>query len=92
MVEVNHLFLQNQTQKEWKIRIEGKIMGAETEQELLEGPQVKRFLNFFEKVQIEFPGGEYPPVEWVKSKSEVGSSFDCIEIRRNFLKENSQRQ
>jgi chromatin remodeling complex protein RSC6 len=44
-------------------------------------------LNFFEKIEIEFPGGEYPPVEWVKAKSELGTAFDVIEIKRNYLKD-----
>jgi hypothetical protein len=30
----------------------------------------KRFLSFFEKVRVEFPHEEYPPVEWVKIKNE----------------------
>lgn len=29
-------------------------------------------MNFFEKVKIEFPGKEYPEVEWVKAKCENG--------------------
>lgn len=45
-----------------------------------------RFLSFFERVKIEFPNREYPAVEWVKAKSENGSTFDCIEIIRPYVK------
>ena len=54
-------------------------MDGSSDKEVLESKS-KHFLNFFEKVKVEFPGQEYPSVEWVKAKSEEGAAFDCIEI------------
>lgn len=89
MVEVNHSLpsTKNLSSTDWKIRIEGRLLtGYENEEEqlTLDAQSNKRFLNFFEKVKLEFPGNEelYPSVEWVKSKSSAGSSFDCLEIVR----------
>jgi len=39
---------------------------------------------------LEFHTGQedlYPAVEWVKAKSETGSSFDCLEITRVLTKD-----
>ena len=54
---------------------------------MIEDEKSQRFLNFFEKIQIEFPGGEYPPIEWTKVKSDTGSNYDCLEIKRSMGKE-----
>jgi hypothetical protein len=89
MVELHH---QTQNSKEWKLRIEGKIIGQEKEEDILEGSHVNRFLNFFERVKVEFPEGDYPAVEWIKAKSENGSAFDCLEIVRNFTKDHLSRR
>lgn len=75
--------------KEWKLRVEGRILNNEKEEDLLEGPSSKKFLNYFEKIRVEFPGGEYPAVEWVKAKNEKGSEFDCFELSRVYLKEHA---
>ncbi len=76
------------TPNDWKLRLEGRMMGYESEEDILSsGSNAKRFLNFFEKIRIEFPQKEYPPVDWVKAKSDVGSAFDCIEIVRHFPKD-----
>jgi hypothetical protein len=65
-------------------------MGQESEEEILESnSNAKRFLNFFERLKVDFPNGEYPSVEWIKAKSEQGSAFDCLEIQRNYSKEHS---
>ena len=52
----------------------------------------KRFLNFFERVRVEFPQEEYPHVDWQKAKSDSGSAFDCIEIVRAFPKDYKRKQ
>lgn len=60
-------------------------MGSETEEQmLLKQADSKRFLNFFERIRIDFPGQEdlYPSVDWVKAKSGTEGSFDCLEICR----------
>jgi hypothetical protein len=66
-------------------------MNGQTEEEFLQASDDnKRFLNFFERIKIEFPGTSedlYPPVEWIKAKSNTGSAFDCIEIIRSLTKE-----
>lgn len=53
----------------------------------------KRFLSFFERVKIEFPGNEelYPTVEWVKAKTSAGSNFDCLEITRSINKDQKKK-
>jgi hypothetical protein len=63
-------------------------MCSESEEDILESnTNSKRFLNFFERIKVDFPNGEYPSVEWIKAKSEQGSAFDCFEIHRNYSKE-----
>lgn len=51
--------------------------------------KANRFLNFFERIRVEFVGAEdvYPPVDWVKAKSDLGSTFDCLEIARSVTKD-----
>ena len=56
------------------------------------GEEERRFLEMFDRVRIEFPGEEYPAIEWVKAKSDVGSTFDCIEICRTYTKELKRKQ
>jgi len=46
------------TGTEWKIRIEGRLFGQESEKQILQDDGShgsKRFLSFFERVRIEFP-------------------------------------
>lgn len=81
---------------EWKLRIEGRVLGASADREKEEDDILKsdkRLLSFFERVRIEFPGNEdlYPAVEWVKAKSVSGSSFDCLEIGRSLNKEQKKK-
>lgn len=91
MVEIQHQLLSGNN-KEWLLKVEGKLMSNESEEDILmDDTSSKRFLNFFERVSVEFPGGEYPSVEWVKAKTDGGSTFDCIDIGRNFSKEHMQR-
>lgn len=58
------------------------------EEELLTQDQ-KKFLNFFERIKVEFPENEelYPPVEWIKAKSSAGAAFDSFEISRSINKD-----
>ena len=81
---------------EWKLRIEGRVLGAgvnreQEEEDILNGD--KRLLSFFERVRIEFPGNEdiYPAVDWVKAKSVSGSTFDSLEIGRSLNKEQKKK-
>ena len=76
MVEVHHSIPSTRllSSSDWKVRVEGRLMGTYSEEELLSSEEKfasKKFLNFFERVKIEFPGSEdlYPPVEWIKAKS-----------------------
>ena len=96
MVEVYHSNPQAQmTGTEWKIRIEGRLFGQESEKQILQDDGShgsKRFLSFFERVRIEFPQEEYPDVEWSKAKTDIGSSFDCLEIVRSFPKDQKRKQ
>eukprot|EP00347_Sterkiella_histriomuscorum_P018284 403346097 len=100
MIEVSHVNPTAQmTGSEWKIRIEGRLMGNESEQDqLLTGkPEddarlCKRFLSFFDRVRVEFPQEEYPHVDWSKAKSDAGANFDCIEIVRAFPKDYKRKQ
>lgn len=94
MVEVFHSLPSTKSLSsiDWKIRIEGRLIsGLLSEEDQLNQDKAveKRFLNFFEKIRIEFPGNEdlYPAVDWVKAKSSVGASFDCLEIVRSINKE-----
>ena len=68
---------------QWTLRLEGKILNGMKEEEILQS-QNFRFMSFFESVQIEFPGNEYQAVNWIKAKSEVGSSVDCIQVSRKY--------
>ena len=93
MVEVNSQNKVSLNSNEWKIRMEGRIM-SESEEEILKPDtyqESKRFLNYFEKIRVEFQTGGvedfYPTVEWVKAKSESGSAFDCFEISRTVTKD-----
>jgi len=48
-----------------------------------------RFLDLFQKVRVEFSDANnehqcYLPVDWSKTKSDVGSAFDCLQMTRNF--------
>jgi hypothetical protein len=92
MVEVHPLHKVSLNSTEWKIRMEGRLM-SESEEEILKNDtyqESKRFLNYFEKIRVEFKTGSeeiYPVVEWVKAKSETGSSFDCFEIARVVTKD-----
>ena len=81
----------HQAGSEWKLRIEGRVLGNHSEEDILEG-KGQRFLQFFEKVRIDFPQDEYPSVEWVKAKSEQGDNFDCIEMVRYFPKDSKRKQ
>ena len=97
MVEVHHSTPSTKqlTSSEWKIRVEGRLIGNESEEDLLnqDATSNKRFLNFFERVRIEFPGSEdlYPPVDWVKAKSNSGAAFDCFEIARTISKDQKRK-
>jgi SWIB/MDM2 domain len=55
----------------------------------------KRFLNYFERIKLSFEtGGQeefYPPVDWVKAKTEMGGTFDCFEITRAITREQKKR-
>jgi len=56
-------------------------MNTLSENELLKNIN-NRFLSYFEKIKVEFPGNEtiYKNIEWIKYTSNKGSSYDCIEI------------
>lgn len=84
MAEIQHYTSSN---KEWKLRLEGRVLSQEKEEEILQGSCTNRFLNFFERIKVDFPNGEYPSVEWAKAKSDQGSAFDCLEITRNYSKD-----
>jgi chromatin remodeling complex protein RSC6 len=77
--------------------MEGRLMSESEEDILLRQDayqESKRFLNYFEKVRVEFKTGTeeiYPVVEWVKAKSEAGSSFDCFEIARVVTKDQKKK-
>ncbi len=51
--------------------------------------ETRRFLNFFERIKVEFVDCEdlYPPVDWVKAKSATGSVYDCFELTRMISKD-----
>lgn len=93
MIEVHPHSKSSLNSTEWKIRVEGRVMG-ETEEDLLKADS-KRFLHFFEKIRVEFHSSTqedlYPPVEWIKAKSDLGSTFDCFEVTRSVTKEQKKR-
>jgi SWI/SNF-related matrix-associated actin-dependent regulator of chromatin subfamily D len=62
-------------------------MNTLSENELLKSIN-NRFLSYFEKIKVEFPGNEttYKNIEWIKYTSNKGSSYDCIEIERPYSK------
>ena len=97
MVEVHPLHKVSLNTTEWKVRMEGRLMSESEEDILLRQDayqESKRFLNYFEKVRVEFKTGTeeiYPVVEWVKAKSEAGSSFDCFEIARVVTKDQKKK-
>ena len=56
-VEVHHSLPSSKllSSSEWKVRIEGRLIGGQTEEEQLSSPEKyenKRFLNFFERAKI----------------------------------------
>ena len=61
---------------EWRLSVEGRLLNGSG----------RRFLELFERVRIEFLGGEYPDVEWVKAKSETGANYDRLEVARTWGK------
>lgn len=72
---------------EWAFKLEGKLDNEMTEKELLAPTcNAYRFLSFFERVKIEFPGNEsiYQTVNWVKAKVSGGSTVDCLSVKRRF--------
>jgi hypothetical protein len=96
MVELNHSLpsAKQLAASEWKLRIEGRLVdNALSEEDLLAKGDRQQFLQFFERVRVEFPGCEdiYPSVEWVKAKSSAGSAFDCLEITRSINKEQKKK-
>lgn len=65
----------------WVIRIQGRVEdGGDL--------SLTKFLSVFERVKVEFrtseSGASYMPVQWTKSKSQAGSSFDGITIQRKY--------
>jgi hypothetical protein len=80
---------------EWKIRIEGRLI-SESEEEMLKSDNLdsKRFLNYFERINVTFDTGNeeyYPAVDWIKAKSELGGAFDCFELTRAITKEQRRK-
>ena len=65
----------------FKIRIDGKLLG-----EPVNDPDGYKFLSFFERIRVQFPGNQhlYRPVDWVKAKAPQGSNFDSIVIERPY--------
>ena len=85
MVEVDHG--SGEIDYPWSFKVEGKIMNEMSEQQLLTDKSSNyRFLSFFERVKIEFPGNEnlYKSINWIKAKSQNGSNIDCLKLSRNF--------
>ena len=78
----------DQSSKQWTMRLEGRVLDDQSQEEALQSDQ--RFLKLFEKIKIEFiddKGLAYPkymPVVWQKNKSVAGASFDCIRVQREF--------
>ena len=83
----------DQSSKQWTMRLEGRIIDDQSQEEALHSDQ--RFLQLFEKIKIEFiddKGLAYPkymPVVWQKNKSAAGASFDCIRVKREFPEDNA---
>jgi len=94
MAEVHHTLpsTKHLSSTEWKIRLEGRLLCTLSEEELLT-QESKKFLNFFERIKVEFPDNEelYPPVEWIKAKSSAGAAFDSFEISRSINKDQKKR-
>lgn len=94
MVEITHSIpsTKHLSSSDWKVMIEGRVQGFSSEEETLK-QDGNRFLNYFEKVKLEFPGSEdlYPSVEWVKAKSATGSSYDLLEVTRSINKDQKKK-
>lgn len=57
MLQIDHGSLENDVP--WKIRLEGKLQNGMSDKELMSDRSSNfRFLSFFERVRIEFPGNE----------------------------------
>ena len=69
----------------WSLRLEGRILDHQSEDEVLTLEEGVRFLEIFEKVKIEFDeDSKLQPVEWNKTKSSVGALYDCINVERGY--------
>ncbi|TNV80672.1 hypothetical protein FGO68_gene14294 [Halteria grandinella] len=94
MVEVTHSIpsTKHLSSTDWKVRVEGRVQGLQSEEETLKADG-NRFLNYIEKIKLEFPGSEdlYPTVDWVKAKSGSGATIDCIEVTRSINKEQKKK-
>lgn len=95
LVEVNPQSKLGLNSTEWKIRIEGRLI-SESEEEMLKSDNLdsKRFLNYFERINVTFDTGNeeyYPAVDWIKAKSELGGAFDCFELTRAITKEQRRK-
>mmetsp|Transcript_38516 Transcript_38516/g.28362 ORF Transcript_38516/g.28362 Transcript_38516/m.28362 type:complete len:147 (+) Transcript_38516:252-692(+) len=60
--------------------MEGRLLNNLSEEEVLSSSNC-RFLNFIEKIEVEFSSKELPPVEWIKAKADT-SNFDALEVVR----------
>lgn len=72
---------------EWQFKLEGKLDTEMTEKELLAPTcSAYRFLSFFERIKIEFPGNEsiYQTINWIKAKAVNGSTVDCLSVKRRY--------
>ena len=57
MLQIDHGSLEKDVP--WKIRLEGKLQNGMSDKELMSDRSSNfRFLSFFERVRIEFPGNE----------------------------------
>lgn len=92
MVEITHSIpsTKHLSSSDWKVRVEGRVQGFSSEEESLNQDD-NRFLNYFEKVRLEFPEDLYPSVEWVKAKSGTGSTYDCLEVTRSINKDQKKK-
>lgn len=56
MVEVHPVSKVTLNSTEWKVRLEGRLMSESEEDILRQDPyqESKRFLNYFEKIRVEF--------------------------------------
>jgi len=72
---------------EWAFRLEGKLLNQMKESALLAPTcSIYRFMSFFERIKIEFPGNEsvYQPVSWNKAKQQSGSMIDSLSVKRRY--------